>query len=157
MSRAKGPYFGARFFIFLLIMMAGNTVTTLAAAAIVRPFTADANVEPQNRPTTNPAPPPLLSAGPPWLWYAFIGVFAFEAILQQINVTIFDRNVLTINDWITKARDLAVQGAIKSVASAQIRKSAMWHTNSTPSTTTNNSMCTCFNGLEMGKSPNLRQ
>jgi len=46
-------------------------------------------------------------------------VFGFEALLQRINVTFANQGVLTINDWISKARDGAVASAVESQVEAQ--------------------------------------
>lgn len=88
---------GSAFF-YLLILLVGNTATTsFAAATISGKF------------------PGLEYA---WFWYAFVGVFAFEALLQNINLTFVGKGVLSINDWISKARDSAVASAIDSQANA---------------------------------------
>ncbi len=42
----------------------------------------------------------------------FFGVFGFETILKNTNITMFDRGVLTIQDWIKKALDAAAAAAI---------------------------------------------
>ena len=39
---------------------------------------------------------------------AFLGVFAFQVVLSNINVTFFGKDVLTIDDWINKAKNAAV-------------------------------------------------
>ncbi|MGO9256534.1 MAG: hypothetical protein ACLQU1_09565 [Bryobacteraceae bacterium] len=49
--------------------------------------------------------------GGPWLapmFYALFGVFAFEGVLSNTNVTIFQKGVLAFEDWIAKAREPAV-------------------------------------------------
>lgn len=58
----------------------------------------------------------------PWFWYAFLGVFAFEALLQNINLTLFSRGVLSINDWISKARENAVADAIEAQTNADVQR-----------------------------------
>ena len=47
-----------------------------------------------------------------FLFCAFFGVFAFEAVLKNTNVTMFDKGVLTIQDWIEKALNAAAAAAI---------------------------------------------
>ena len=42
----------------------------------------------------------------------FFGVFAFEAILKNTNITMFDKGVLTIQNWIEKALSSAAAAAI---------------------------------------------
>src|SRR6266545_2847916 len=49
--------------------------------------------------------------GPVWIWAAFLGVFGFQGILTRINVTVFGKGVLTIEDWIAKAEETAVARA----------------------------------------------
>jgi hypothetical protein len=48
-----------------------------------------------------------------WVLCPFVGVFGFEAILKNTNVTMFDHGVLTIQYWIEKARDAAAGAAIE--------------------------------------------
>jgi len=55
-------------------------------------------------------------AGPRWIWYSFVGVFGFELIVQKINITFFDQGVLSINDWITKAKKNATGETVKRLA-----------------------------------------
>jgi len=43
----------------------------------------------------------------------FAGIFAFETVMRNTNISFFDKGVLTIQDWIGKARDPAVAGALK--------------------------------------------
>jgi len=43
---------------------------------------------------------------------AFFGVFGFETILKNTNITMFDRGVLTIQNWIEKALNAAAAAAI---------------------------------------------
>lgn len=47
---------------------------------------------------------------------AVAGVFAFEAVLSNSNITYLDRNILTISDWIATARDQAIAQAVKAQA-----------------------------------------
>lgn len=50
-----------------------------------------------------------------WLPFleAFAGVFAFQGVIGNTNITFFGRGVLTIEDWIAKARDHAVSWAVE--------------------------------------------
>lgn len=89
------------FGVYLVILIVGNISTTLTATVIIS--SADG---------VNNFPGPL------WFWYAFLGVFGFEVILQNMNVTFFDKGVLTIHDWISKARDNSIARAIKVDADA---------------------------------------
>jgi hypothetical protein len=47
-----------------------------------------------------------------FLLAAFIGVFAFQSILKNMNITILDKGVLTIQDWLDKAKSGAAAAAI---------------------------------------------
>lgn len=44
---------------------------------------------------------------------AFFGVFAFEGVLSNSNITFADKKILTIYDWIGRTRDPAVAQAIE--------------------------------------------
>ncbi len=47
---------------------------------------------------------------------AFFGVFAFQVIMSNTNITFLGKGVLTIDDWVSKARDQAVAAAIQTEA-----------------------------------------
>lgn len=51
--------------------------------------------------------------------HAFAGVFAFQGVLGHTNLTVYGQGLLTIEDWIAKARD----GAVASAAERQLRLS----------------------------------
>jgi hypothetical protein len=51
--------------------------------------------------------------------HAFFGVFAFQGIMSNTNITFLDKGVLTIQDWIEKARDGAVAVAVERQARDQ--------------------------------------
>lgn len=78
---------------YLIILCLGNCAATLLATTAIE---ASGGIP-----------------GPQWFWPAFIGVFAFEALIQQLNVTLFDNGVLTIREWISKAREAAVAAVIQ--------------------------------------------
>jgi hypothetical protein len=80
--------------LYFLIVFVGNVFTTFLAAA-----------------TTSQTIP--MGVAPAWFWYAFLGVFGFEAILKNLNLTFAEIGVLSINDWITKAKDAAVADVIE--------------------------------------------
>ena len=84
--------------LYLLILLVGNTTTTLAASS------------------TLPAAGIRFTAGPKGFWWALVGVFGFEAVLQNLNVTFFNKGMLSINEWITKAREHAVATTIETYA-----------------------------------------
>jgi hypothetical protein len=50
------------------------------------------------------------------LFYALFGVFAFEGVLSNTNITIFEKGVLAFQEWIGKARDPAVTAVKKNQA-----------------------------------------
>jgi hypothetical protein len=88
------------FFLYLAIVILGNLISTGMASATPVPVTGM----------------------PAWLWSAFIGVFGFEVIIQNLNLTFKNNGVLTVSDWINKARDSAVADAIEAGADADERK-----------------------------------
>lgn len=79
---------------YCVLLIFGNVVSTLLAAILVLRM--------------NPSLAPYY-----FIFAAFFGVFAFEVVLKNTNVTVFDKGVLTIQDWITKARNAAAAQAIE--------------------------------------------
>jgi hypothetical protein len=61
----------------------------------------------------------------PWFWYAFLGVFGFEVLLQNINVTFLNRGLLSISDWISKARDSTVAAALSAEANSGSKRAQL--------------------------------
>lgn len=96
---SMGSCINARSLFYLLILFLGNFV---AAIVVLLPF-AD-----------------IVMAGRHTWAYAFFGgfggVFSFEGVLSNTNITIFNRGVLTIADWISHARDGAVAFAVAEEA-----------------------------------------
>lgn len=92
-------------FLYVVIVAVGNIFTTFLAAATTA----------QQIPGTAPG----------WFWYAFLGVFGFEVLLKNVNVTFSGIGVLSINDWITKAKDSAVADVIEAEV---LRKEQQAHT-----------------------------
>jgi hypothetical protein len=45
------------------------------------------------------------------MFYALFGVFAFQTVLTNANVTIFEKSVLAFQEWTGKSRDPAVTSA----------------------------------------------
>ncbi len=108
---------GTAFLMYLVVLLVGNVASTAAAMSMVRPFVADAMPSDSETAAALTIPAQLL-----WFWSAFLGVFAFEAVFQRVNVTFADQGVLTIHDWINKARDSAVAKAIEQDVDARIRR-----------------------------------
>lgn len=81
---------GTYFWVYLVILIVGNSMTTWVAGAMI----------PKEWPI------PACISG------AFLGVFGFQVILKNMNLRVFDKGVLSIEDWISKARDLAVANAV---------------------------------------------
>ena len=78
---------------YWLVLSFGNVVTTmLASLAVVK------------LPATLAPYLPVLTP--------FFGVFGFETVLKNTNITMFDRGVLTIQSWIDKAATAATAAAI---------------------------------------------
>jgi len=89
--------------IYGAIVAIGNLATTLLATHLL----------------ADRLPTGLLSWSP--FFSAFFGVFAFEGILSNSNITFADKKILTIYDWIGRTRDPAVAEAIeKQVTIADI-------------------------------------
>jgi len=78
---------------YFLMAAIGNVFTTYIASASA----------------SDQIPPSM----PRWFAFAFLGVFGFEAILKNINLSFAGRGVLSINDWINKAKDSAVAAAVE--------------------------------------------
>jgi len=76
---------------FLYVALAGffNTLAAAMAASLLQ--------------TKLPGGPVLTP-----MFYALFGVFAFEAVLSNTNITIFGKGVLAFQEWTGKARDPAV-------------------------------------------------
>jgi len=95
-SRSKCPLracFIAASFFYWLVLSFGNVISTvLASLAVVKLPTAIASYY--------------------FALSAFFGVFGFETILKHTNITMFDRGVLTIQNWIEKALNAAAAAAI---------------------------------------------
>lgn len=81
-SRIKSLFCIASF-LYLLLLCSGNFTTTLLAANFIN------NSE------------SLSESGflknYSWFWYAFAGVFGFEAIIQNINLSFQEKGFLTLN------------------------------------------------------------
>jgi hypothetical protein len=87
-----------QFAIYLLILAFGNSVTSLLALAFTGKFHVFES--------------PLFVP----LWSAVLGVFGFQAVLRNTNVTLFNQGILSLHEWTSKARDNAVASAIASNA-----------------------------------------
>lgn len=91
-SRFRACLGGSSFF-YWLVLSFGNIITTLLASlAVVK---LPASLAPYY---------PVLTP--------FFGVFGFETVLKNTNITMFDKGVLTIQNWIEKAANAAVADAI---------------------------------------------
>jgi hypothetical protein len=47
-----------------------------------------------------------------FLFSAFFGLFAFQVVLKNTNISVFEKGVLTIDAWTKKALDAAVEAAL---------------------------------------------
>lgn len=86
---------GWTLFLYIGILAIGNSVATLLAFV-----------------TLDQKLPAQMDSWLPFV-YAFFGIFAFEGVMSNTNVNFFDKGVLTIQDWIRKARDPAVASALE--------------------------------------------
>jgi hypothetical protein len=92
----KACYWNGSFPLYLLILSAGNCVAALFCSQI-------------------------LTLSGQLVYFAaflngFFGVFAFQGIMSNTNITFLDKGVLTIEEWIAKARDYAIAAAIQKQA-----------------------------------------
>lgn len=106
-------YFTLTFLFYVLISIVGNILTTLLSASIVDSYISSRTDE------------TMLLQGPAWIWYAAFGVFGFEALIQKINVTFFDKDVLSINDWLTKAKKSATSAILEKYADLKTERTQM--------------------------------
>lgn len=83
--------------IYGIISVFGNTIAATMASKVLPDTLAD---------------PWILSVGA-----AFAGVFSFELILSNTNISVFGKGLLNFDGWIGRARDYAVTAAM----SAQIQ------------------------------------
>ena len=107
-SRSKTPIAACLNFqslVYWIILSFGNAVTTILASLAVVKL------------------PNEISAYY-YLLCAFFGVFAFETILKNTNVTVFDRGVLTIQDWINKALNAAASSAVDNQVTEKHKQEA---------------------------------
>lgn len=81
--------------LYLLIFLLGNLVATILAVDLLS-GQLDENV----------------AVYAPFL-QAFAGVFSFQFIIGNTNISLFQKDVLAINDWITQAKQVAIQKAIE--------------------------------------------
>lgn len=93
------PLFSFSPFIYFVILFIGNVITTLTTSSFIETDDAIQGL-------------PLFQSNS-WFWYSVIGVFCFEAIIQNLNITYSEKGVLTISDWISKAKDRAVAKVIE--------------------------------------------
>ncbi len=99
-SRAKKPIGACMVWeslLYWVVLSFGNVVTTLLATLYV------VNV-------------PVGLAPYYFLLAAFFGVFGFETVLKNTNITMFDKGVLTIQTWIEKALSSAAAAAVDNHA-----------------------------------------
>ena len=92
---------------YLILLGFGNVITTLLATIPVAKFD-----------------PSLASYN--FLFAPFLGVFAFQSILKNMNVTILDKGVLTIQDWMDKAKSAAAATEIlKDVERTELNRGVL--------------------------------
>lgn len=101
------------FVFYALIVIFGNIITTLASASIIdNYFSVSYDSVGGNQ---------IILSEPTWIWYSTFGVFGFEAIIQKINITFFDQGVLSINDWLTKAKKSATAATLDKIVNLEIQ------------------------------------
>jgi hypothetical protein len=82
-------------FLYCSIRAFGNVVATLLASVLV------ARIDPA-------------LANFYWLFAAFLGIFSFETILKNMNVTVAGAGILTLQAWMDKALNAASAASIES-------------------------------------------
>lgn len=85
----------AKYPFYLIIQLIGNIVTTLLASYLL----------------SDKLPTNITQWFP--IFFSFSGVFAFELVLSNTNINLFDNKILSFQDWILKAKDPVVARAIK--------------------------------------------
>ncbi|WP_215824701.1 hypothetical protein [Xanthomonas citri] len=91
-------FFNAEGFIYLLIVAVGNIAATLTASAFIPAFE------------------------PKWFFLAFFGVFGFQALVKNMNLSFKDQGLLTIEEWISKAQSAAAAAAVESGVASESKK-----------------------------------
>lgn len=80
---------------YLIIQLFGNILSTVLASYLI----SDTLPE-----SINAWKPVIIS---------FLGIFAFEYILSNTNINLFDKKVLTFQDWVYKAKDPTTVRAVQ--------------------------------------------
>ena len=97
-------FFCPQCFLFALVFLVGNSFGTFVALfqapEILAGIAGDGNSETALAGMVGDFGVPFVAA--------FIGVFAFQGVLGNTNITVFGKGVLTIEDWITKAKNAAI-------------------------------------------------
>jgi hypothetical protein len=104
-------FFSPLLLFYIVVMTIGNEVSTLVASGLFDGGLTDSK---------NKLTDPHLFKGPHWLWYSFFGVFGFEILLKRINISFYGKGVLTISDWIAKAKNAAVAASLKNAADLDV-------------------------------------
>ena len=97
--------------IYIMLLGIGNIATTIGSSSLVDAIIQENVITDDG--SENESDILHFLSRYPWFWYGFIGVFSFHALLKNINVTFFDANVLTISEWLKKARDSAVAASVE--------------------------------------------
>jgi len=87
----------AHFAFYLLILVLGNVIATVLASTVIA----------------------AKIPGPKFFWSAVLGVFGFQGVVKNVNVSVRDVGLLTIEEWISRAREMAVATAIRRQAVAE--------------------------------------
>jgi hypothetical protein len=99
-------------FCYIVILCIGNVIAIAFSPVVLDSHLASLATDPSKMPLKGPA----------WFWYDVAGIFAFEALLKRVNVTIFDKGVLSISDWITKAKNSARAATIQKASTIETRE-----------------------------------
>ena len=90
------------FFIFLFLKIIFNAATTYLAALTIEnikdvPFFIKI----------------IYFVEPKWILYSLLGLFGFEVILKEIDVTYSEKNILSFNSWMTVTKKSATAAVIE--------------------------------------------
>lgn len=86
--------------LYVVILVIGNAAATLFVSV--------------GAPDALPEQFKVLGPWPSAFIYAFIGIFAFEGVVSNTNITYLSQNVLTFQNWVGKALDPAVAAAVQN-------------------------------------------
>jgi hypothetical protein len=123
---AARPPLASAVVIYVMMLFIGNVAAAFLALPVARslvpPVRGAADVRqgpraPKGSPVALEGPVTTDDDGYPLEVYllvdAFLGVFGFQGIIKNVNLSVYGKGILTIDDWISKARDNAVAASVE--------------------------------------------